>query len=44
MGVIVVSTVGYDQYSDDDERMLEIFAGYAAQALANAEASSVTPT
>jgi diguanylate cyclase (GGDEF)-like protein len=40
MGVIVVSTVGYDQYSDDDERMLEIFAGYAAQALANAEASS----
>ncbi|MFN8628750.1 MAG: EAL domain-containing protein [Chloroflexota bacterium] len=38
MGVIVVSTVGYDQYSDDDERTLEIFAGYAAQALANAEA------
>ena len=38
MGVIVVSTGGYDQYSDDDERMLEIFAGYAAQALANAEA------
>ncbi len=38
MGVIVVSTVGYDQYTVDDERMLEIFAGYAAQALANAEA------
>lgn len=38
MGVIVVSTGGFDQYTDDDERMLEIFAGYAAQALANAEA------
>jgi diguanylate cyclase (GGDEF)-like protein len=38
MGVIVVSAAGYDQYTDDDERMLEIFAGYAAQALANAEA------
>ncbi len=38
MGVIVVSTEGHDQYTDDDERMLEIFAGYAAQALANAEA------
>jgi diguanylate cyclase (GGDEF)-like protein len=38
MGVIVVSTLGYDQYTDDDERTLEIFAGYAAQALANAEA------
>ncbi len=39
-GVIVVSAVGYDQYTDDDERMLEIFAGYAAQAMANAEAFS----
>ena len=39
MGVIVVSTAGYDQYTEDDERMLEIFAGYAAQAMANAEAS-----
>jgi diguanylate cyclase (GGDEF)-like protein len=38
MGVIVVSTAGYDQYTDDDERMLEIFAGFAAQAMANAEA------
>ncbi|HEY5630201.1 MAG TPA: diguanylate cyclase, partial [Candidatus Limnocylindrales bacterium] len=38
MGVIVVSAVGFDQYTDDDERTLEIFAGYAAQALANAEA------
>ena len=38
VGVIVVSTAGYDQYTEDDERMLEIFAGYAAQAMANAEA------
>lgn len=38
MGVIVVSTAGFDRYTDDDERVLEIFAGYAAQALANAEA------
>jgi len=38
MGVIVVSAAGFDRYTDDDERMLEIFAGYAAQALANAEA------
>ncbi len=40
MGVIVVSTAGYDQYTEDDERMLEVFAGYAAQAMANAEAFS----
>ncbi len=40
MGVIVVSAVGFDRYDDDDERTLEIFAGYAAQALANAEASA----
>ncbi len=38
LGVIVLSKAGYDQYSDDDQRILEIFAGYAAQALANAEA------
>lgn len=38
MGVIVVSSAGFDQYTDDDARMLEIFGGYAAQALANAEA------
>ena len=40
MGVIVVSADGSDQYTDDDERTLEIFAGFAAQALANAEAFS----
>ncbi len=38
LGVIVLSKVGYDQYTEDDQRILEIFAGYAAQALVNAEA------
>jgi diguanylate cyclase (GGDEF)-like protein len=38
LGVIVVSKSGHDQFSEDDQRTLEIFAGYAAQALANAEA------
>ena len=38
LGVIVLSKAGYEQYSDDDQRTLEIFAGYAAQALVNAEA------
>ncbi len=38
LGVIVVSHAGYDQFSDDDQQTLEIFAGQAAQAFANAEA------
>ena len=38
LGVIVVSKAGYDQFSEDDQRTLEIFAGYAAQAMVNAEA------
>ena len=38
LGVIVLSKAGYDQFAEDDERTLEIFAGYAAQALVNAEA------
>jgi diguanylate cyclase (GGDEF)-like protein len=38
LGIIVLSKTGYDQYTDDDQRTLEIFAGYAAQALVNAEA------
>ena len=37
-GVIVLSKLGYDRFDEDDERTLEIFAGYAAQALVNAEA------
>ena len=38
LGVIVVSKAGFDQYAEDDQRTLEIFAGYAAQAMVNAEA------
>ncbi len=38
LGIIVVSKAGFDQYSEDDQRTLEIFAGYAAQAMVNAEA------
>ena len=38
LGVIVISTAGRDAFDEDDERMLEIFAGFAAQALVNAEA------
>ncbi|HEY5436129.1 MAG TPA: EAL domain-containing protein [Candidatus Limnocylindrales bacterium] len=38
VGVIVVSRTGFDQFGDDDERTLEIFAGFAAQAMVNAEA------
>jgi len=38
LGVIVVSKAGFDQFGEDDERMLEIFAGLAAQAMVNAEA------
>src|SRR5262245_14920959 len=38
LGVIVVSKAGFDQYGEDDQRTLEIFAGYAAQAFVNAEA------
>ena len=38
LGVIVLSKLGYDQFDEDDERTLEIFASYAAQALVNAEA------
>ncbi len=38
LGVIVVSHGGHDQFSDDDQQTLEIFAGQAAQAIVNAEA------
>jgi diguanylate cyclase (GGDEF)-like protein len=38
LGVIVLSKAGFDQFDEDDERTLEIFASYAAQALVNAEA------
>jgi len=38
LGVIVLSKAGFDQFSEDDQRTLEIFAGHAAQAFVNAEA------
>jgi diguanylate cyclase (GGDEF)-like protein len=36
-GVIVVSAAGPDRFGSDDEATLTIFAGYAAQAIVNAE-------
>ena len=36
-GVIVLSRLGLDTFSADDQTTLTIFAGYAAQALVNAE-------
>ena len=36
-GVIVVSAEGRDKFGPDDEATLTIFAGYAAQAMVNAE-------
>jgi diguanylate cyclase (GGDEF)-like protein len=38
LGVIVVSKAGFDEYGEDDQRTVEIFAGQAAQAMVNAEA------
>lgn len=37
VGLIVLSKLGYDHYGDDDQRLMETFAGYAAQAMVNAE-------
>ncbi|TAL05259.1 MAG: GAF domain-containing protein, partial [Chloroflexota bacterium] len=36
-GVIVLSRLGVDQFTADDQTTLTIFAGYAAQAIVNAE-------
>jgi diguanylate cyclase (GGDEF)-like protein len=36
VGVIVLSQLGFDRFSDDDLQTMTIFAGYAAQAMANA--------
>jgi diguanylate cyclase (GGDEF)-like protein/excisionase family DNA binding protein len=36
LGVIVLSQLGVDHFTDDDLQTMAIFAGYAAQALANA--------
>ncbi|MBW3612707.1 MAG: GAF domain-containing protein [Chloroflexi bacterium] len=36
LGVIVLSQLGYNRFSADDLQTMSIFAGYAAQAMANA--------
>ena len=36
VGVIVLSQLGFDRFTDDDLQTMSIFAGYAAQAMANA--------
>jgi diguanylate cyclase (GGDEF)-like protein/excisionase family DNA binding protein len=36
LGVIVLSQLGFDRFSPDDLQTMTIFAGYAAQAMANA--------
>ena len=38
LGVIVVSREGLDRFSEGDQRMLEVFASYAAQSMVGAEA------
>ena len=39
LGVLVLSKLGLDQFSDDDLRLLVIYASFAAQAFATAEAT-----
>ncbi|HSL33279.1 MAG TPA: GAF domain-containing protein [Candidatus Limnocylindrales bacterium] len=39
LGVLVLSKLGLHQFSDDDLRLLVIYASFAAQAFANAEAT-----
>jgi diguanylate cyclase (GGDEF)-like protein/excisionase family DNA binding protein len=36
LGVIVLSQLGFNRFTDDDLQTMTIFAGYAAQAMANA--------
>jgi diguanylate cyclase (GGDEF)-like protein/excisionase family DNA binding protein len=36
IGVIALSQLGYDRFTNDDLQTISIFAGYAAQAMANA--------
>ena len=40
LGVLVLSKLGLHQFRDDDLRLLEIFASFAAQAMANADATN----
>jgi diguanylate cyclase (GGDEF)-like protein/excisionase family DNA binding protein len=37
LGVLVLAKLGLDQFSDDDLRLLVIYASFAAQAMANAD-------
>ena len=37
LGVLVLSKLGLHQFSDDDLRLLVIYASFAAQAMANAD-------
>lgn len=39
LGVLVLSKLGLNQFRDDDLRLLEIYASFAAQAMANADAT-----
>jgi diguanylate cyclase (GGDEF)-like protein len=39
LGVLVLSKLGLHQFTDDDLRLLVIFASFAAQAMANADAT-----
>ncbi len=39
LGVLVLSKLGLDQFSEDDLRLLVIYASFAAQAMANADAT-----
>jgi diguanylate cyclase (GGDEF)-like protein len=44
LGVLVLSKVGLDQFSDDDLRLLVIYASFAAQAMLNADATQLLRT
>ena len=39
LGVLVLSKLGLDRFTDDDLRLLVIYASFAAQAMANADAT-----
>jgi diguanylate cyclase (GGDEF)-like protein/excisionase family DNA binding protein len=41
LGVLVLSKLGLHQFSDDELRLLVIYASFAAQAMANAEATEL---
>ena len=41
LGVLVLSKLGLDQFTEDDLRLLEIYASFAAQAFANADSTEL---